>query len=83
MNELTARDVAQGADMIVRGYTFTAERGDDGRRVVRILNLEPPYSASLLALDGTVLESTMDDIELRLVNVLLAKNAAFLEPPYA
>ena len=72
------REVADRADMIVNGYSFTVQ-GDN----VRILNLNNPDKASCLRLNGELLETSMDDIEVRIVQGYLAKNRRFLEESYA
>ena len=51
--------IADGADMIVSGIAFTHE-GDR----IRVLDLGRPDQAALLDMDGQVLATTMDDIEL-------------------
>ena len=55
--------IADKADIIVNGYAFTRE--DDG---VHVLNLNSPDKAVVFNSDGEVLETTMDDIELSIVN---------------
>lgn len=51
--------VADSANMIVNGYAFTEENG-----VIRVLNLNHPDRACVLTQDGSLSETTMDDIEL-------------------
>ena len=53
--------VADAADMIVNGYAFT--RCTEGYRV---LNLNLPDRAAVFSKDGRVLETSMDDIEVRI-----------------
>ena len=60
------KQVADAADMIVNGYAFT--RCTEGYRV---LNLNRP--------DGKVLETSMDDIEVRIAGDYLEKNRKFME----
>lgn len=72
------REIADRADMIVNGYSFTVQ-GD----TVRILNLNNPDKASCMRLNGELLETSMDDIEVRIVQEYLAKNRRFLEESYA
>ena len=55
--------VADTADMIVNGYAFTKANGQ-----VRVLNL-----------NGELLETTMDDIELSIVQDYYARNKSYLE----
>lgn len=71
--------VASGANMIVNGYAFTFAPG--GR--VRVLNLNAPRAAAVLDGDGSVLETTMDDIEVGIVLGYYRENAEFMEAPRA
>ena len=48
--------------MIVNGYAFTREN-----RQIRVLNLNNLDKALVLSEDGRVLQTTMDDIEIRIV----------------
>ena len=56
---LDIKTVADKADMIINGYAFT--RKNDR---IHVLNLNRPDKAVVFSLDGEVLETTMDDIEL-------------------
>ena len=56
------REIADRADMIVNGYAFTREKGQ-----IRVLNLNNLDKALVLSEDGRVLQTTMDDIEIRIV----------------
>ena len=55
------KQVADAADMIVNGYAFT--RCAEG---FRVLNLNRPDRAVVFSSDGKVLETSMDDIEVRI-----------------
>ena len=66
--------VAQGADFIVNGYSFICE---DGR--VRVLNLNDTARAAVLDKNGEVLETSMDDIEISIVQAYWEKNKQFAE----
>ncbi len=66
--------VAQSADFIVNGYSFLCE---DGK--VRVLNLNDTARAVVLGLDGEVLETSMDDIEISIVQSYWEKNKQFAE----
>ena len=68
--------VADHADMIVNGYAFS-KSNDSGR----VLNLNNPASACVLSADGKVLETTMDDIELAIVQDYYSRNRKHLEEP--
>ena len=66
--------VADEADMIVNGYAF--KQTQEGYRVV---NLNCPDRAVFFAQNGDVLETSMDDIEIRIVKEYLEKNIRFME----
>ena len=68
------KEIADQADIIVNGYSFTRQGN-----VVRVLNLNNPDKASVMNLDGEPLETSMADIEIRIVQEYLAKNLRFLE----
>lgn len=66
--------VADEADLIVSGYAFTkCESG------YRVLNLNKPVCAAVLSLEGEVLETTMDDIEIQIVKDYFGNNKKFME----
>lgn len=66
--------VAQLADFIVNGYSFICKNGQ-----VRVLNLNDPTKAAVLSPSGEVLETSMDDIELSIVQTYWEKNKQFAE----
>ncbi|ADE83412.1 hypothetical protein PRMUPPPA20_22870 [Xylanibacter ruminicola] len=68
------KSIADGADIIVNGYAFT--RKDD---CIHVLNLNSPDKAVVFSLDGEVLETTMDDIELSIASRYLKQNLKFME----
>lgn len=68
------KTVADRADVIVEGYAFTRE----GERI-HVLNLNNSEKAAVFALDGQVLETTMDDIELSIAGRLLTENRKYME----
>ena len=68
------KQVTDAADMIVNGYAFT--RCPEGYRV---LNLNRPDRAVVFSKNGDVLETSMDDIEVRIAVNYLEKNRRFLE----
>ena len=68
------KQVADAADMIVNGYAFT--QCPEGYRV---LNLNRPDRAVVFSKDGNVLETSMDDIEVRIAGDYLEKNRKFME----
>jgi len=68
------KEIADRADMIVSGYAFTKE----GKQI-RVLNLNNPEKALVISEDGKVLETTMDDIEIRIVLDYWDNNREFME----
>lgn len=68
------KQVADAADMIVNGYAFT--RCPEGYRV---LNLNRLDRAVVFSKNGDVLETSMDNIEIRIVGAYLEKNRRFME----
>ena len=60
--------------MIVNGYALT--RCTDG---FRVLNLNCPDRAAVFSQYGSVLETSMDDIEIHIVRGYLEKNRIFME----
>ena len=60
MSEETLKRIADNANMIIEGYSYTAE--SDG--MIRVLNLENPEQACVLSVDGSMIETTMDDATL-------------------
>ncbi len=67
------------ADMIVCGYAFT--KAEDSN--VRVLDLKEPHHALLMSPQGDVLETTMDDVELSIVEGYWVKNRKYMEESYA
>ena len=66
--------IADEANLIVNGYAFSKSGCN-----FRVLNLNRPASACVLSADGAVLETTMDDIELSIVQDYYARNRKYLE----
>ena len=66
--------VAQLADFIVNGYSFICENGK-----VRVLNLNDTSRAAVLDENGEMLETSMDDIEISIVQAYWEKNKQFAE----
>ena len=64
----------QRADFIVNGYSFFCENAR-----VRVLNINEPTRAAMLSRDGEVLETSMDDIELSIVQSYWERNKQFAE----
>lgn len=66
--------VAQLADFIVNGYSFICENTQ-----IRVLNLNDTTRAAVLDINGEVLETSMDDIEISIVQAYWEKNKQFAE----
>lgn len=66
--------IADAADIIVNGYAFKLKEN-----CITVLNLNRPDCAAVLSLAGDVLETSMDDIELSIVQNYLQKNRQYLE----
>ena len=66
--------VAQLADFIVNGYSFICENTH-----FRVLNLNDTTRAAVLDINGEVLETSMDDIEISIVQAYWEKNKQFAE----
>ncbi len=74
MTEERIKEIADNADMIVRGYAFTKRNGN-----IAVINLNRPTSAMYMTPDGKMLESTMDEIEQIIVTNIWEQNAQFIE----
>lgn len=70
--------VADAADVIVNGYAFTREG-----QVVRVLNLHRADRAAVFSLQGEMLETSMDDIELEIVRAYLERSLKYMEDAVA
>ena len=68
------KEIADKADMIVNGYAFARENDQ-----IRILNLNNLDKALVISADGKVLETTMDDIEIRIVLDYWNSDREFME----
>ena len=68
------KQIADAADMIINGYAYTC--CPEGYRV---LNLNRPDRAAVFSDTGKVLETSMDDIEVRIAGDYLKKNRRFME----
>ena len=65
MNDI--KKIADEADLIVNGYAFYA------------LNLNNPEKATVFTIDGIVMETSMDDIEINIVLDYFKRNRKFME----
>ena len=75
MSNEDIQKIADNADMILAGYAFTKTK--DG--FIRILNLQNTDEACVLQQDGTMIETTMNDINLLKVQSYYLKNLDFME----
>ena len=74
MNSDEVKDVRIHADMIVCGYAFTKTIDSN----IRVLNLREPHHALLVSSHGEVLETTMDDVELSVVEEYWRRNKKYI-----
>jgi hypothetical protein len=78
MKELSIKEVADAADLIVNGYAFTKTKEN-----IRVLNLNNTKKSLVLSNSADVLETTMDDIEISIVLDYYEKNRKYMEVKYA
>ena len=74
MSDTKIREIADKADMIIRGYAFTREDA-----LIRILNLNDRESSMVIMSDGTMVETNMDEIEQALVLDIWQKDSKYME----
>ncbi len=60
--------------MIVCGYAFTKTEDSN----IRVLDLKDPHHALFMSSQGDVLETTMDDVELSIVEGYWDKNRKYM-----
>ncbi len=72
------KSIYSDAEMIVCGYAFT--KTEDGN--VRVLDLRKPHHALLMSMQGEVLETTMDDVELSIVEEYWKRNQKYMSQEY-
>ena len=68
------KTIADNADLIINGYAFT-KSGD----YIRVLNLNRLNKALVFDYNQEVIETSMDDIEVRIAGDYLKKNRKFME----
>lgn len=68
------KKIADEADMILNGYVYTRKQN-----IIQVLNLNDLKSASVLSLDGDVLETTMDDIEFSIILDYYKRDCKYIE----
>lgn len=74
MSEEMIRQIADHADMIIRGYAFTREG-----QLIRILNLNDTRSSMVILPEGVMVETNMDEIEQALVLNIWNRDAKYME----
>ena len=74
MTDNMIQEIADRADMIIKGYAFTREEG-----VIRILNLNNRESSMVILPDGMMIETNMNEIEQALVMSIWQKDAKYME----
>lgn len=74
MSEEKIREIADKADMIVKGYAFT--RNDEG--LIRVINLRDTDSAMVITADGEMAATNMDEIEQALVLDIWKKDSKYM-----
>ena len=79
MNNDELLKVSSDADMIVCGYAFTKTEDSN----IRVLDLKEPHHALLMSPQGEILETTMNDVELSIVEGYWDKNRKYVEGLYA
>ena len=75
MSEKEIISIADNADMIINGFSHTANK--DG--FMRVLNLNNPEEASILNKKGEMIETSMDDEVLFKVQAYYAQNKELME----
>ncbi|MBR3274204.1 MAG: hypothetical protein IKF98_09855 [Clostridia bacterium] len=74
MPETMVREIADKADMIIRGYAFTRD-GD----LIRVFNLNDRESSMVITPEGVMVETNMDEIEQALVLDIWSKDSKYME----
>ena len=74
MTNEKVKQIADAADMIVRGYAFTREGN-----LIRVLNINDGLSAMVITANGTMLETNMDEMEQALVEDIWSRDSKYME----
>lgn len=75
MQQTEIEKIADEAIFIIAGYSFSLNEENQ----IRILNLENTTEAALLNISGDLLETTMNDEKIALVQSYYLKNKEFIE----
>ena len=73
MPEEKMKKIADEANMIIKGYAF-CRKGD----FIHIFNLNDGISAMVIAPDGTMIETNMNEIEQALVKRIWLRDAKYM-----
>ena len=74
MPEDKIQKIAEDADMIVKGYAFKR----DGE-FIRVFNMNDGVSAMVIDVDGTMLETNMNEIEQVIVKNIWERDSKYME----
>ena len=74
MPETMVREIADKADMIIKGYAFTRD-GD----LIRVFNLNDRESSMVITPEGVMVETNMNEIEQALVLEIWSNNSKYRE----
>lgn len=74
MPEKMLKEIADNADLIVRGYAFTKKNGN-----ISVINLNSPKSAMYMTPLGKMLESTMDEMEQMIVLKIWERDSKYMD----
>lgn len=74
MPETMVREIADKADMIIKGYAFT--RDDE---LIRVFNLNDRESSMVITPEGVMVETNMDEIEQALVLDIWGRDSKYME----
>ena len=74
MPETMVKEIADKADMIIKGYAFT--RDDD---LIRVFNLNDRESSMVITPEGVMVETNMDEIEQALVLDIWGRDSKYME----
>ncbi len=66
--------ICDDADMIIKGYAF--KRKDSN---IQVFNVNDGFSMMVMATDGTLIETNMNEIEQTLVKKIWTSNAKYME----
>lgn len=78
MNKQKLSKIADEANLIVNGYAMTIDNG-----LLRIINLHRPTSSAVFDSQERLIETSMDDIELSIVQEYVKRDRPYLEDSVA